>query len=376
MEKDMLIDKLSKFSVEVPSWGFARSGTRFHSFHIPGEARTLNEKIEDAGIVAKLTGAVSSVAIHIPWDKSDDYEHLKKMAREVDLKIGAVNPNLFQEEEYLFGSLSNSDSAIRRKAIDHCLECIDIMKKTDSKALSLWLPDGSNYPGQTNMVKAFERLIESLKEIYIAMDDDMLLLIEYKFFEPAFYHTVLSDWGTAMLASNKLGERAKILVDLGHHPQGTNIEYIVGLASMEGKLGGFHFNSRKYADDDLTVGSMNPYELFLIFVQLNEFFDLSNNEISLVIDQSHNVKSKIKAMIQSVTNLQKTYARSLLVDYEALEEARNGNDVVSAEEILKRAFESDVREIMSDMRSARSLPENPLEEFSRKFEGKLISKRG
>lgn len=363
MKMTDVIEKLSRFRVEVPSWGFSRSGTRFHSFHIPGEARNLEERIEDAGTVAKLTGGVSSVAIHIPWDKTDDYVALRHLAERNGVSIGAVNPNLFQEEDYIFGSLTNPDASVRERTVKHCLECVKIMQETDSKALSLWLPDGSNYPGQVNMTQAFDRLLKSLDIVYSEMDSNMQLLIEYKFFEPAFYHTVLSDWGTALLVAERLGERARILVDLGHHVQGTNIEYVVGLASMLGRLGGFHFNSRKYADDDLTVGSINPYELFLIFVELNSFYDLSERQLALVIDQSHNVKSKIGAMIQSVVMLQKTYARSLLVDREALERARSKNDVIAAEEILLEAFETDVRPIMKEMRENRGLPDNPLNHF-------------
>ncbi len=365
MKMTDVVEKVSRFRVEVPSWGFSRSGTRFHAFQIPGEARTLEERISDAGTVARLTGGVSSVAIHIPWDIADDYDSLKQLAESSGISIGAVNPNLFQEEDYLFGSLTNTSESTRDKATRHCLDCVNIMRKTGSKSLSLWLPDGSNYPGQVNMTQAFDRLLKSLNIVYGEMDSDMQLLIEYKFFEPAFYHTVLCDWGTALLVAERLGERARILVDLGHHAQGTNIEYIVGLTSMLGKLGGFHFNSRKYADDDLTVGSINPYELFLVFVELNSFYDLTGGSLSLVIDQSHNVKSKIAAMIQSVVMLQKTYAKSLLVDRDALERARKRNNVIEAEEILLGAFETDVRPIIKQFRQIRDLPEDPLDHFFR-----------
>jgi len=362
MNLKQIKEKISNFKVEIPSWGFGRSGTRFHAFHIPGEARNIYEKIDDAAFVNKITDGVSAVAIHIPWDKVDDYKALKEYAEEKRTKIGAVNPNYFQDEEYLFGSLSNSDKKIRRKAIDQTFECIEIMRQTDSKVLSMWIPDGSNYPGQIDFKRSFELLEDSLKQITKELDADMTMLLEYKFFEPAFYSTLLCDWGTSYMLSKELGDKVKVLIDLGHHPQGTNIEYIVSILSYKGKLGGFHFNSRKYADDDLTVGSIDPYELFLIFVELNKYFDLSseNQEISLVLDQSHNVKPKIPAVIQSINNLQITYTKSLLVDFEKLNKAQEEHDVIKAEEILKSAYETDVREILREVRKEKGLPEDPI----------------
>lgn len=362
MNLKQIKEKISNFKVEVPSCGFGRSGTRFHAFYIPGEARNIYEKIDDAAFVNKITDGVSAVAIHIPWDKVDDYKALKEYAENKGIKIGAVNPNYFQYEEYLFGSLSNSDKKIRRKAIDQTFECIEIMRQTDSKVLSMWIPDGSNYPGQIDFKGSFELLEDSLKQITKELDADMTMLLEYKFFEPAFYSTLLCDWGTSYMLSKELGDKVKVLVDLGHHPQGTNIEYIVSILSYKGKLGGFHFNSRKYADDDLTVGSIDPYELFLIFVELNKYFDLSseNQEISLVLDQSHNVKPKIPAAIQSINNLQITYTKSLLVDFEKLNKAQEEHDVIKAEEILKSAYETDVREILREVRKEKGLPEDPI----------------
>lgn len=356
---------LANFRVEVPSWGFSRSGTRFHAFAIPGEARTLSERIADAGLVQQLTGAVSAVALHIPWDETSDYQALKEQVEETGLQVGAINPNLFQEELYRFGSLASSDPAARELAVSHCLECVEIMRLTESKGLSIWLPDGSNYPGQMDFAAAFGRMVESLQAIYEGMDEDQTMLIEYKFFEPAFYHTVLSDWGTAVLAAQEVGPNAKILVDLGHHPMGTNIEAIVALVSKFGRLGGFHFNARKYADDDLTTGSLNPYELFLIFVELNKFYDLSQQpgEICLVLDQSHNVKCKVEATIQSVTNLQLMYAKSLLVDYDKLQAAQEAQDVVACEEILKGAFDTDTRPWLQEIKRQQGLPEEPLQYF-------------
>ena len=362
MNLSKIKEKISNFKVEVPSWGFGRSGTRFHAFHIPGEARNIYEKIDDAAFVNKITDAVSAVAIHIPWDKVEDYKALKDYAEEKGTKIGAVNPNYFQDEDYLFGSLSNSDKKIRRKAIEQTFECIEIMRQTDSKILSMWIPDGSNYPGQIDFKRSFDLLEDSLKQITKELDEDMTMLLEYKFFEPAFYSTLLCDWGTSYMLSKELGDKVKVLIDLGHHPQGTSIEYIVSILSYKGKLGGFHFNSRKYADDDLTVGSIDPYELFLIFVELNKYFDLSseNQDISLVLDQSHNVKPKIPAVVQSLNNLQITYAKSLLVDYDQLKQAQEKHDVIVAEEILKDAYEKDVRDILREVRKEKGLPENPL----------------
>ncbi|MFA5640556.1 MAG: L-rhamnose isomerase [Bacteroidales bacterium] len=379
MNLSKIKEKISNFKVEVPSWGFGRSGTRFHAFHIPGEARNIYEKIDDAAFVNKITDAVSAVAIHIPWDKVEDYKTLKDYAEEKGTKIGAVNPNYFQDEDYLFGSLSNSDKKIRRKAIAQTFECIEIMRQTDSKILSMWIPDGSNYPGQIDFKRSFDLLEDSLKQITKELDEDMTMLLEYKFFEPAFYSTLLCDWGTSYMLSKELGDKVKVLIDLGHHPQGTNIEYIVSILSYKGKLGGFHFNSRKYADDDLTVGSIDPYELFLIFVELNKYFDLSseNQDISLVLDQSHNVKPKIPAVVQSLNNLQITYAKSLLVDYDQLKQAQEKHDVIVAEEILKDAYEKDVRDILREVRKEKGLPEDPIKYIKESDEyWEVVKRRG
>ena len=378
MNEKELMKKLETFKVEVPSWGFSDSGTRFKVFHIPGAARNIFERIEDAAQVNKYTQAVSAVAIHIPWDKVDNQKELKEYAEDRGLKIGSVNPNLFQDNDYKFGSLTNFDPRIRQKAIDHVLECIDIMSKVNSKILSLWLPDGTDYPGQGDFTKRHSLLFESLKRIYDALDDDMTLLIEYKFFEPAFYHMDTPDWGTAYALAKDLGDRAKVIIDLGHHAQGTNIEYIVSILSSKGKLGGFHFNSRKYADDDLTVGSMNLYELFLIFVELNKFFDLSSDsKPALVIDQSAAMKPKIQAMIQSVEALQIAYLKSLLVDVKALNDAREKNDIVLAEEIIKNAFLTDVRPVLRRSREEKGLNPDAIEAFRKSgYEEHVASERG
>jgi len=254
--------------IETPSWGYADSGTRFKVFTQPGAAQTTEQKLQDAAQVQKYTGIAPSVALHIPWDKVDDYDALRDYAEGLGLTLGAINPNLFQDDEYKLGSLTHPNAKIRRQAIDHCLECVEIAKATGSDIISLWLADGTNYPGQDSFRGRKRRLLEALEELYAAMPEPMRLLIEYKFFEPAFYHTDLGDWGTALMFAQKLGERAQVLVDLGHHPLGTNIEQIVAYLIDENRLGGFHFNSKKFADDDLTVGSINPYELFLIFNEL------------------------------------------------------------------------------------------------------------
>ncbi len=373
-----LKEKVKNFKVEVPSWGFSDSGTRFHVFQIPGAARNAFERIEDAAQVDKYTKAVSAVAIHIPWDRVDNWKDLVRFARDKGLKLGAVNPNLFQDEDYKFGSLTNLDDKKRAKAIDHVLECIDIMRSVESKVLSLWLPDGTDYPGQGDFAKRQSLLIDSLKKIYSAMANDMTLLIEYKFFEPAFYHTDTADWGIAYALSKDLGDRAKVIIDLGHHAQGTNIEYIVSILSSRAKLGGFHFNSRKYADDDLTVGSVNLYELFLIFVELNKFFDLSSDKKpALVIDQSAAMKPKIQATIQSVEALQIAYLKSLLVDTKALETAQLKNDIVLSEEIIKDAFLTDVRPILKQSREEIGLDPDALGAFRKSgYEESMASKRG
>jgi L-rhamnose isomerase/sugar isomerase len=348
--------------IETPSWGYADSGTRFKVFRQAGAARTAYEKLADAAQVHKFTGVTPSVAIHIPWDKVDDYAELTAYATGLGLQLGAVNPNLFQDDEYKLGSLTHVDPAIRRRAIAHMIECVEIAKTIGSEVISLWLADGTNYPGQANIRQRRHYLAESLAEVYAAMPAPMRLLIEYKFFEPAFYATDLGDWGMSMLMAQKLGERAQVLVDLGHHPLGTNIEQIVAILIDEGRLGGFHFNSKKYADDDLTVGSINPYELFLIF---NELIDGALDpavtmNVAYMIDQSHNIKPKIEATIQSVVNIQVAYAQALLIDRAALAAAQQAGDVVAAENTLLAAFRTDVRPLLAQVRQEMGLAIDPL----------------
>jgi L-rhamnose isomerase/sugar isomerase len=299
------------------------------------------------------------VAIHIPWDSVDNFSELASHAAGLGMHLGAVNPNLFQDPDYKLGSISSPDEAVRRKATAHLLECVDIARSVGSKHLSLWFADGTNYPGQDSMTERRHRMHACLAEVYGALGEDMTMLVEYKFFEPAFYHTDLADWGTALLLCTKLGERAKVLVDLGHHAQGTNIEHIVALLLDEHRLGGFHFNNRKYADDDLIVGSANPFELFLIYVELAG----RDEGVAYMIDQSHNIEPKIEAMILSVTNLQEAYARALLVDTDALTAARSAGDVLTAHRVLLDAYSTDVRPLCARVREELGGSADPIAAF-------------
>ena len=372
-------ERLLSQEIETPSWGYADSGTRFQVFHQPGAARTVFEKLDDAAMVHQMTGITPSVALHIPWDKVDDYQKVVDYAEELGLTIGAINPNLFQEPEYKLGSLCHPDVAIRKKALDHILECIEIMNITGSKILSLWLADGTNYPGQDDFRDRKKRLEDTLEVVYEALGDDQRMLIEYKFFEPAFYHTDIADWGMATLLAMKLGPRAQTLVDLGHHPLGTNIEQIVAYLIDEGKLGGFHFNSKKYADDDLTTGSINPYELFLIYNELVAGAeDLQEDlDVAYMIDQSHNVKPKVAAMIQSVEQIQMAYAKALLVDRLSLRKAQREGDIIGAESILRAAYDCDVTALLADIREEMGVPVNPLKAYRQSgYEDTIARERG
>jgi L-rhamnose isomerase/sugar isomerase len=356
-------ERLRAQRVETPSWGYGNSGTRFAVFPQPGVPRDPFEKLDDASEVHRLTGICPSVAIHIPWDKVDDYAELKGYAENLGLRIGAVNPNLFQEEEYRLGSVCHPDAAVRRKATDHLLECVEIAGEVGSDILSLWFADGTNYAGQDSFVERRHRMQECLSETYEAMPGNMRMLLEYKFFEPAFYHTDLSDWGTALLMCQKLGERAEVLVDLGHHAQGVNVEHIVALLLDEGRLGGFHFNNRRYADDDLIVGSVNPFELFLIYVELVEAEE-RGTRIDYMIDQAHNIEQpKIEAMILSVMNLQEAYAKALLVDRETLREARRAGDVLAGHRLLLDAYSTDVRPLCARARVELGGSADPIATF-------------
>jgi L-rhamnose isomerase/sugar isomerase len=369
MNKSDVKAKLKAQRIETPSWGYADSGTRFKVFEQPAAAVTLQEKLEDAAQVHKFTGVAPSVAIHIPWDKTDDWPGIRKLAADLGLAIGAVNPNLFQEPEYMVGSLCHPLAKVRKKAIDHMLECVEIAKKTGSTIISLWMADGTSYPGQDSFRKRKGYLQESLAECYGPISKArMRLLIEYKFFEPAFYATDIPDWGTSYMLALKLGEHAQVLVDLGHHAHGVNIEQIVATLLDEGKLGGFHFNNRKYADDDLTVGSINPYELFLIYnelvgAELDPATQACARNVAYMIDQSHNDKGKIEATIQSVMMIQEAYAKALLVDRDALKKAQDSADIVGAEETVRDAFNTDVRPILREVRQELGIDPEPLKAF-------------
>jgi L-rhamnose isomerase / sugar isomerase len=345
--------------IETPSWGYGRSGTRFGAFRQPGEPRTTIEKFEDAAAVQRATGVCPSVAIHIPWDRVDDWTELAGQVRALGLEIGAVNPNLFQEPGYKLGSLCHSSARVRERAVEHMLECVEIAGTVGSDAISLWLADGTSYPGQDDLADRRRRLIECLTTVTSAMPASMGLLVEYKLYEPAFYHTDLSDWGVALLVCQALGEQAKVLVDLGHHAQSVNIEHIVATLLSEGRLGGFHFNNRKYGDDDLIVGSVNPFELYLIYHELvNGRADQAG--VGYVIDQSHNIEAKVEAMILSVTNLQEAYAKALLVDRRALRDAQLAGNVVEAHRLIVDAYSIDVRPLCAKVREGLGAAADPL----------------
>lgn len=375
--------KIKQFKIETPSWGYGDSGTRFKVFQKEGVPRDPFEKMEDAAIVHRLTGLAPTVAIHIPWDKVGDYGKLRSHAESLGLQIGAVNPNLFQEDDYMLGSVTNSDAAVRRKARDHLLECVDIAKETGSRDLSLWFADGTNYPGQGDIRQRKNWMQEALSEMYKALTKDMRMLIEYKCFEPGFYHTDLADWGMAYNMALKLGDQAQVLVDTGHHLPGANIEHIVAYLIDEKRLGGFHFNSRKYADDDLIVGTVNPYELFLIFYQIlngaadsDEGIRRGVDSIAYMLDQSHNIEQKIPAMIRSVLNVQSAYAKALLIDHREVAAAQEKNDVLAAEHAIRKASEFDVTPLLHAVREEEGLPIDPMEAYLTSSYPEEIKARG
>jgi L-rhamnose isomerase/sugar isomerase len=374
MSEHEILERLAALEIETPSWGYGNSGTRFHVYPWPGAARDAYERIADAALVHRLTGCCPSVAVHIPWDAVDDYGALTRFAEEQGVRIGAVNPNLFGDDDYRLGSICNPDAAVREKAIAHCLECIRIAEEVGSSIISLWLADGTNYPGQDDLRDRHARLVDGLERVYAELPEATRLLVEYKFFEPAFYSTDLPDWGTSALVCRRLGPKAQVLVDTGHHPQGTNIEQIVALLLGEGLLGGFHFNNRKYADDDLIVGAIDPFELFRIMCEIARE---GPDGIALMIDQSHNVEGKIDAMIQSVTNIQTAYAKALLVDRERLRSAQQAGDVLGAHRVLLEAFETDVRPLLAALRERMGVDADPVEAFRRGgYAEGLASERG
>ena len=354
LDLDAVERALGAFAVETPSWGYGDSGTRFAVFTQPGRPRTVFERLDDAAEVQRLTGAAPAVALHFPWDAVDDLAELRAHAEGLGLRIGAVNPNLFQDPDYRLGSVTNPDAAIRDKAVAHLVECVEIARELGSTAQSLWFADGTNYAGQDDLRGRRARLIESLTRVYEVLPGEQELLLEYKPYEPAFYATDLFDWGAALTVCARLGERAKVLVDLGHHLPGANVEQIVAILAQEGRLGGFHFNNRKYGDDDLVVGSTNPWELFLIFVELGARLP------RLTIDQSHNVEPKVEAMTLSIVNLQEAYAKALLVDRTALAAAQEAGDVLGGHEALLDAYRTDVRPLCAKVRAERNAAEDPV----------------
>ncbi len=357
---------LRKQVIETPSWAFGSSGTRFKVFPQPGVARNPYEKIEDAAQVHRFTGVTPTVALHIPWDRVEDYGHLAKHAADLGLAIGAINPNVFQEPEYRLGSVCHPDRKVRRKATDHLLECIDIASVTGSPAISLWFADGTNYAGQDDMRARQDRLAEALRETYEALSDGIRLLLEYKLFEPGFYTMDVPDWGTSLVHCLALGEKAFVLVDTGHHAPGTNIEFIVAGLLRVGRLGGFHFNSRFYADDDLMVGASDPFQLFRIVNEIVAAGALDPGaDVAFMLDQCHNIEPKIPAEIRSVMNVQEATAKALLVDRAALRAAQEEGDVLGAHGVLVDAFSTDVRPLLAEVREEMGLDPDPLAAYAR-----------
>ncbi|HTW08486.1 MAG TPA: L-rhamnose isomerase [Acidimicrobiales bacterium] len=352
--------------IETPSWAYGNTGTRFKVFRNPAAARDPYEKIDDAALVHRLTGVAPSVALHIPWDRVDDYAKLSKHANDAGLKIGAINPNVFQEDEYRLGSVCHPDAKVRRKALDRLLECVDIAAAVGSPAVSLWFADGTNYPGQDDIRARQDRLAEALAAVYGALPAGVDMLLEYKLFEPGFYTMDVPDWGTSLVHCTALGDKANVLVDTGHHAPGTNIEFIVASLLRLGRLGGFHFNSRFYADDDLLVGAADPYQLFRI---MNEIVaagaHLPGSGVAFMLDQCHNVEEKVPAEIRSVMNVQEATAKALSVDRDALRAAQGEGDVLGANSVLVDAFSSDVRPLLADLRQEMGLDPDPLAAYAR-----------
>ncbi|MBT2528306.1 L-rhamnose isomerase [Streptomyces sp. ISL-99] len=351
-------------AVETPSWAYGNSGTRFKVFAQQGVPRTPQEKLDDAARVHEHTGVAPTVALHIPWDKVDDYGALATYAKERGVRLGTINSNVFQDDDYKLGSVCHPDAAVRRKAVAHLLECVDIMDATGSRDLKLWFSDGTNYPGQDDIRSRQDRLAEALAAVYERLGDDQRMLLEYKFFEPAFYTTDVPDWGTAYAHCLKLGDKAQVVVDTGHHAPGTNIEFIVALLLREGKLGGFDFNSRFYADDDLMVGAADPFQLFRIMYEVIRGGGLAS-DVAFMLDQCHNIEAKIPAIIRSVMNVQEATAKALLVDGTALAEAQVSGDVLAANAVLMDAYNTDVRPLLAEVREEIGIDPDPIAAYHR-----------
>ncbi|HSZ85195.1 MAG TPA: hypothetical protein VK787_04145, partial [Puia sp.] len=381
-----ILQKLMAFQIAIPSWALGSGGTRFGRFSIGGEPRDLEEKIEDVGLLHALNSSSSAISLHIPWDIPKNAVHIKSLASQFDLQFDAMNSNTFQDQpdqklSYKYGSMQHVDKAVRKQAIEHNIEVTKYGIELGSKSLTVWLSDGSCFPGQLNFRIAFQNTLESLQEVYAALPRDWKMFVEYKAFEPNFYSTTVGDWGQSLLYTSKLGDKAFTLVDLGHHLPNANIEQIVSLLLMEKKLGGFHFNDSKYGDDDLTVGSIKPYQLFLIFNELVEGMDARNmdhaKDLGWMIDASHNVKDPLEDLLQSVEAIMISYAQALLIDRKKLTEAQNNNDVVSAQEILQAAFRTDVRLLVAEARVRAGAALEPLAVYrNEKVREHLISQRG
>ncbi|MBS1700022.1 MAG: L-rhamnose isomerase [Armatimonadetes bacterium] len=375
IDTEAVISQLRQQHIETPSWGYGNSGTRFRVFPNPAAARDVHEKIDDAALIHKLSGIAPSVALHIPWDFVDDWSALGQYAQSKGVQIGAINPNVFQEEMYMLGSLCHPSAGVRDRAVEHMHECCDIMRATGSDLLSVWLADGTNYAGQDSIRRRKGYLLETLAKVYKNLPQDSRMLLEYKFFEPAFYHTDIADWGTSFALCRRLGPQAQVLVDTGHHAPGTNIAYIVAQLLDEGCLGGFHFNARNYADDDLIVGSTNPFELFVIFTELVSAGSLAK-DVAYMIDQSHNIEPKLEAMLLSVLNCQTALAKALIVDYKALAAAQAAGDVLGAHRIMVDAFETDVRPLLAEVRTRMGVPVDPIRDLRESgIEAKLAEQR-
>jgi L-rhamnose isomerase / sugar isomerase len=357
-EIDALLEALA---IEVPSWAYGNSGTRFKVFGSPGTPRSVEEKIADAATVHRFTGLAPTAALHIPWDLVDDFGKLRKHAEDLGIRLGTINSNTFQDDDYKLGSLTHADPKVRAKAVQHNIDCIEIMKQTGSRDLKIWLADGTNYPGQGDIRARQDWLAEGLAEIYAQLGDDQRLVLEYKFFEPAFYHTDVPDWGTAYVHCVALGDKAVVCLDTGHHAPGTNIEFIVAQLLRQGKLGAFDFNSRFYADDDLMVGAADPFQLYRILVEVVRGGAYGpGSDVALMLDQCHNIEKKIPGQIRSVLTVQEMTARALLLDTEALDSARNDGDVLLANQIFMDAFYTDVRRDLAGWREERGLPADPM----------------
>jgi L-rhamnose isomerase len=353
--------QLRQQRIETPSWGYGNSGTRFKVFPQEGVPRTPHEKIDDAAVVHRFTGVAPSVALHIPWDNVDDFTELRKYAVDQGVELGTINSNVFQDNDYKLGSVTNPDPGVRRKATDHLLACIDVMDQTGSRDIKLWFSDGTNYPGQDNIRDRQDRLATALAEVYARLGDDQRMVLEYKLFEPAFYHTDVPDWGTSFAHCVELGPKAQVVIDTGHHAPGTNIEFIVAFLLRAGRLGAFDFNSRFYADDDLMVGSADPFQLFRILHEIVQGDALRpESGITFMLDQCHNIEAKIPAIIRSVMNVQEATAKALLVDAEALATAQREGDVLAANAVLMDAYNTDVRPLLAELRTEMGLEPDPI----------------